>query len=279
MKKVMILGVHGMAGNMIYSYLSSLNKYSIVTIARTNSPFPVDYTMEVIEGSYDLEAIISKEKPDIIINCIGVLVKYSSQYPIKAYIINSLFPKYLATITHNTKTKIIHLSTDCVFSGTRGNYLDTDMPDGIGPYASTKSKGEIRNDKDLTIRMSIIGPELKDNPTGLFGWFMAQSGKVKGFSNCMWSGITTLCLAQNIDEIIGCNLTGLYQLTPNYKISKYKLLKLIQKVWKRKDITILADKSMVHNKTLLSSHRSNFKPIMPENYEEMLKEMKEWEEK
>ena len=272
MKKILILGSNGMAGHTIFSYLSSLNKYEIITVARKMADYSID-----IEKNLDyLEDIILYDEFDIIINCIGKLVKASEQDPENAIWINSYFPHWLSK---NTKGKVIHLSTDCVFSGKKGHYKDTDIADGIGIYARSKVLGELNTKKDLTIRMSIIGNELKKEGSGLFEWFMRQKGTIKGFSECFWSGITCLELAKAIDKLINSDITGLYQLAPNYKISKYNLLNLIKAIWNKQDITILKDCSVKHDKSLINSDKliPNYK--MPISYTTMLEEMKEEIEK
>jgi dTDP-4-dehydrorhamnose reductase len=141
------------------------------------------------------------------------------------------------------------LSTNCVFKEDRGHYLDTDIPDGDTWYAKTKAMGEIKNEKDLTIRLSIIGNELKSNGSGLFEWFMRQTGTIGGYSRVYWNGITCLCLAQNIEKMIEANVTGLYQLAPSYSIDKYSLCLLFKKIW-NKDIIIEPNDSIKKNLNL-----------------------------
>ena len=275
MLKILVLGSNGMAGHIIVNYLNSLNKYTIRTSARSNSDYNLD-----IETDLDLllNAIVDF-KPDIIINCIGLLIKACNDNPDKAIYINSYFPHWLEKITNNINTKIIHLSTDCVFSGDKGNYKDTDIKDGIGFYAQSKALGEIINNKDLTIRISIIGSELRKGGSGLFEWFMKQKGVIRGYSECFWSGITTLELAKAIDKLIISDITGLYQLSPNYKISKYDLLNLIKEIWNKTDVIILKDSTVKHNKSLINSDKGIPNYTIPNNYKVMLLEMKEFMEK
>ena len=273
MKKILILGHMGMAGHAIYKYFNSYPKYNITTINRE---------VDVKTKTEILESIINYGKFDIIINCIGILVKASEDDPENAIWINSYFPHWLEKITKNTQTKIIHLSTDCIFSGKdkvqrlAGNYLDTDEPDGIGYYAKSKIIGEINNKKDLTIRMSIIGSELKETGSGLFGWFLRQTGVVNGYSEAYWNGLTTLELAKAIDKLIDADIVGLYQLAPDYKISKYALLELIKVIWNRQDITLVPNDSLKQDKTLINSEQEIPNYIMPLSYFDMLKEYKEW---
>ena len=268
MKSILILGDKGMAGRMIANYLSSLKKYNLNGLDRD--------TLDVKDQANELTFLIKTTQPDIIINCIGILVKPCSDNPENGIWLNSYFPHYLAKLTKGTKTKVIHLSTDCVFKGDKGPYKDNVEPDGIGIYARSKILGEIVNDKDLTIRMSIIGPELNPEGSGLFAWFMRQQGRISGYSEVLWSGITTLELAKAVDAMIEANITGFYQLAPKYFISKFDLLKTIQKVWKKRDVIIKADDSVKHDKTLICSKQKIPNYTMPKSYEIMLTELKEF---
>lgn len=278
MKRILILGSHGMAGHIISKYLELQDNY-VIKIARTyKEPFP-DYSLDIRRQLNLLSHLIVDHKPDVVINCIGILIPDSKKDIANAIFINSYFPHWLKNITKNTKTKIIHLSTDCVFDGKKGNYRTNDIPTETSIYGRTKALGEINNNKDLTIRMSIIGKELKTNGSGLFEWVMKQKGTIKGFSNHYWNGITTLCLAQNINKTINSKITGLYQLAPGYKITKYSLLKLIKKIWNKNDITIQSYIANYCDKTLKPSYRIGFEPIIPESYKQMLVEMREFDAK
>jgi len=269
--KILILGSRGMAGHTIYDYLKSLNKYEIVTMARTNA----DYNFDIIESPQNILDIIKDNQYDIIINCIGLLVKASEDCPAEAIYVNSYFSHLLEEVGKITGVKIIHLSTDCVNDGSKGSYLETDTPTETSWYGRTKAMGELKNNKDLTLRLSIIGDELKEG-TGLFEWFMRQKGDIKGYSNVLWNGITTLELAKQIDKIINLpnSLTGLYHLAPSFNISKYDLLCLIKEIFE-KEIAIGSDPTVIQDKTLHNSRTFEYNPLIP-SYEQQLTEMKEW---
>ena len=130
--------------------------------------------------------------------------------------------------------KLIHISTDCVFSGRQGMYADNDFRDADDIYGRSKALGEIFSDKDLTIRTSIIGPELKRYGEGLFHWFMSQRERVNGYTKVFWSGVTTLELAKAIEYSLDNDVTGLFQLSNGVRISKYDLLVLFNEIFKRK---------------------------------------------
>ncbi|MCG3055850.1 sugar nucleotide-binding protein, partial [Escherichia coli] len=134
--------------------------------------------------------------------------------------------------------KLIHISTDCVFLGDKGNYTESDAPDGTSIYAQSKQLGEIISDKHLTVRTSIIGPELKTDGIGLFLWFMKQTGKIKGYKRALWNRVTTIELAKAIEVFIQQDVTGLYHLATEPKISKFDLLQLMKEVFQKDDVTI-----------------------------------------
>lgn len=170
--------------------------------------------------------------------------------------------------------KRIHLSTDCVFSGLKGMYKEDDIKDEKNIYGLSKNIGEIEDDKNLTFRMSIIGPEIKNNGTGLFNWFMMQKGKIKGYSNVYWTGIRTLELAKAIEVAINEDLKGLYHLVCNEKISKYELLCMIKEIFNKEDVIIEMDDSKICDKSMINS-RKDFS-FRVGNYRQMLSELKNW---
>ena len=259
-----------MVGHVITRYLDTLGKYIIFNSSRSHlnkNTIIIDlFNRKLIQQT------LNKIKPDIVINCAGVLIKESNANPEKAIYINGYFPHYLKYMGDDLKYKIIHLSTDCVFSGKIGNYSEEDFKDGVDYYAKSKSIGEIINDKDLTFRTSIIGPEIKKNGAGLFHWFMNQKGTLHGYSNVYWTGITTLELAKGIDKAIEQNIKGLYHLVPE-KISKYKLLNLIKEIW-GVDIRILEDFEHKNDKSLINN-RIDFNYKIP-SYHQMLMELHDW---
>jgi len=272
-KKILVLGATGMAGHMISSYFKTLSKKYIV--------YDICHIVKLEENSILLDVhdlnllntIIVRLNPDIIINSIGILNKNAEEDPSNTIFINSYFPRYLEEQFKNTKIKLIHLSTDCVFSGDIGNYNEDAVPDGKDMYAKTKILGEINNTKDLTVRTSIIGPELKNNGTGLFHWFMKQNTIVIGYSKVIWSGVTTLQLGKSLDIMIENNLNGLYNLTSKASISKYELLKIINYVFD-KNILIESFNGIQNDKSLISM-RKDFSIELP-NYTEMISELKDW---
>ncbi|MCK5101108.1 MAG: sugar nucleotide-binding protein, partial [Desulfobacteraceae bacterium] len=219
MKRILVLGSGGMLGHMIYKYLISLNKYRIFHSALHPGIFDDEHIVDIREPD-KVKILLDDIKPDIVINCIGILIKESSENIENAILINSYFPNLLSRIGRKLNYKTIHISTDCVFSGGDGNYTENFFRDGDTLYARTKILGEVINDYDLTIRTSIIGPELGQKGTGLLHWFLNQNGEINGFENVFWTGVTTLELAKAIDEFIKQEISGLYNLSSEKKISK-----------------------------------------------------------
>jgi dTDP-4-dehydrorhamnose reductase len=174
----------------------------------------------------------------------------------------------------DSNTKLIHLSTDCVFSGASGGYTEDSLTDGKTMYDRSKALGEVINDKDLTFRMSIIGPDISIDGVGLFNWFMKQHGRIHGYTKAIWNGITTIELAKAISAAINQNLIGLYHLTPNENISKYNLLHLFKKEFGKEDVEIIPYDNFVVDKTLINT-RTDFDYQIP-TYPEMIHEMALW---
>ncbi len=257
MQKVLILGSSGMLGHLVYEYLKETKKYTILAASFSKK---VDHSTVLIDvtDKIALEKYIKIERPDIVINCVGVLIKGSNNDHSNAIYINSYLPHQLVKLMREIGGKLIHISTDCVFSGKKGNYTETDFKDADDMYGRSKSLGEIINDHDLTLRTSIIGPELKTNGEGLFHWFMQQKGEIKGFSKVFWSGVTTLELAKVIDAAIEQNLTGLINITNGTKISKFELLQLFKQYFHTDELVIHESADKMLDKSLKST-REDFK--------------------
>jgi dTDP-4-dehydrorhamnose reductase len=210
----------------------------------------------------------------VVINCIGLLNKTAEDNPEMAVWFNSYFPQLLASYGKIHQFKLIHISTDCVFSGKEGGYTENSFKNGIGFYAQSKALGEVINTKDLTFRTSIIGPELKQSGIGLFHWFMNQKDEIFGFTEAFWSGVTTIELAKGIHEAIQQDLIGLYQFVNNNKISKYDLVKEFNSIFKEDKIKITPKSDYKVDKSLIST-RKDFEYTIP-SFKGMIEEMKKW---
>lgn len=270
--KYLIMGVNGMAGHIIAQYLSEQG-HEVFGFARSNSKICKTYIGDVTDKG-TLEQAINAEEYDYVINAIGVLNKFVDQNLSDGIYINSVLPHLLVKYLQKKRTKLIHISTDCVFEGTKGQYTENDVPDATSYYGRSKTLGEVMDGKNLTIRTSIIGPELKSNGIGLFHWFMSQSNEVYGYERVMWSGVTTLQLA----KIIACDAktprAGLYHLVNNQFISKYELLTLFNNYCRSHQIKIKGNTDLVSDKTLL--HTQGDMVFEVPGYEEMVIEMAQW---
>ena len=173
-----------------------------------------------------------------------------------------------------SKAKLIHISSDCVFEGTRGKYVETDIPDALSYYGRSKALGEVTDTRNLSIRTSIVGPELKENGTGLFHWFMSQEDTVEGYERVIWSGVTTLQLAKAVAADAHFPRTGLYHLVNNHFISKHDLLMLFNQHCRKKPIQIQSNTEISSDKTLLDTGGKGSLEIP--DYETMVMEMAEW---
>jgi dTDP-4-dehydrorhamnose reductase len=198
--------------------------------------FPVNripfYTLVEVHEYVDatdlpaLRTLLSQVKPDYLINCIGVIKQRSeASSAVPSITVNSLLPHLLADWATAWHGKVIHFSTDCVFSGNKGNYTISDPSDAEDLYGKTKFLGEVQRPNALTIRSSIIGRELS-NFASLVEWFLAQDGRsIDGYTEAMYSGMTTQTMADLVVSIVNSdkNLNGLQQVVSE-KISKYDLL-------------------------------------------------------
>ena len=271
--KILLLGSAGMAGHIIKKELLKISdKFDIVDIARNSNYTRPTYEID-LRNFKSIETLITNHDFDYIINCSGILNKIAEDNPDEAILINSYLPHYLQKITQFKKAKIIQISTDCVFSGSKGNYLEKDLKDGVGYYAQTKALGELINNKDLTIRTSIIGPDLNTNGIGLFNWFIKQTGSIDGYCNAYWSGVTTLQLAKSIIKLIleKNSISGVIHLTNNNKISKYDLLQIIKNIFELKNIHIAKSDKYKIDKSLINTRNELILDIP--SYEEMILEM------
>ena len=271
-KRILVLGAAGMAGHIIVDFLSKENNFTIDTIARNKDFVEPTYTID-LRDKEALREILVANKYDIVINASGLLNAQAENFPDDAVLINTFLPLYLSRLGKEIGFKLIHISTDCVFSGRDGQYNENSLKDGEGYYSTTKALGEIDVPEHLTFRTSIIGPELKNDGIGLFSWFAKQSGEISGYKNAIWSGVTTLVLAKAIRKAIDSNLTGLYHLTNNKQISKFDLLQVFKRELAKDDVIIVGEDNKKVDKSIINT-RSDFSFVVPD-YDEMIHEMVE----
>ena len=271
-KNVLLLGAGGMDGHLVYFYLREEDHYNIANVV-FRKKLTEDSIILDVTNRESVEALIFDQRPHIIINCIGILNKESKQYPDTSILINAYFPHFLKRLADQVDGKLIHISTDCVFSGKKGEYAVNDFKDADDIYGRSKALGEIINNKDLTIRTSLIGPELKNNGEGLFHWFMNQNGVVDGYTEAFWGGVTTLELAKAIDEAITDDVSGIVHLTNGDKISKYDLLLLFKQIWEKSNAIIKPAQEIRVDKSLQKT--LSFDHFVP-SYSKMLIELHDW---
>ena len=254
--KVLVLGSAGLIGHQVYNYLKDSDNYELHNISYQNKIQDDTVLLDARNEQVFIDKITSIS-PKYIVNCIGILIDGSNADPENSIFLNSYMPHRLTRLADKINAKLIHISTDCVFSGDKKEpYIETDEKDGRGVYAKTKGLGEVVSDKHLTLRTSVVGPELKNNGEELFHWFMDQSGEIPGYTKAIWSGVTTTELAKAVKWSIDHHITGLYHVTNNSSISKYDLLQLFQK-YTKKDINIKpfsgkdANKSFIDTRLLM----------------------------
>lgn len=270
-----------MLGHKIMQVLS--RRYSVTGTLREDpselSENPVFASMHLIgniraDDITSIRDVITQVKPDVVLNCIGIVKQLpAAQDPLASIAINALFPHQLAAICRSKNIRLIHVSTDCVFSGRKGCYTENDLSDAEDLYGRTKFLGEVSYPGCLTIRTSIIGREL-GTAHGLVEWFLGQQGKtVPGFKNAIFSGLTTNALAEIVGEIISSypDLCGIVQVASR-PICKHDLLVLIRRVYGMK-IDIIPDETVINNRSLdAQKFRTETKIKIP-SWEYMIEEM------
>ncbi len=283
---ILVLGANGMIGNAIYRYLRKNPDFAVSGTVRNSSVlkhFSVDSRSSIITGidifhNDVLTDVLAITKPDIVINCIGLINKYvQSKDPLYALPLNSVFPHRLARLCGLANIRLIHISTDCVFSGSKGGYLESDVTDAQDMYGKSKALGELRDyPHAFTIRTSTIGRELESS-NELLGWFLAQKGVVKGYANAIFSGLTTNELARVISDYVIPNktLNGLYHVSSE-PINKFELLTLLANVY-NKDIKIIPDFSLSVDKSLDSSRFRTETGYCPPSWSEMIERLYSYE--
>lgn len=257
--KVLILGANGLIGSTMCTMLSMDSSISVFGTVRSNDsiqylsnkfPYKIHSNIEA-HDSMKLKNLFDSVRPDAVINCIGITKHITGgDEPLKAIELNALFPHRIAQLCEGYRSRLIQVSTDCVFSGQRGNYSELDTPDAVDIYGRSKVLGEVLYGNSLTIRTSTIGHELNTS-YGLLDWFLSQSGKsCKGFKNAIFSGLPTVILAQIMRKILVDypKLSGLYHVAAE-PINKYDLLCLISRIYKKK-IQIELDDTLIINRSL-----------------------------
>ncbi|MBM2882785.1 SDR family oxidoreductase [Chromobacterium phragmitis] len=281
-KRIIILGVSGMLGNAVYRLLSQSEGFEVFGTVRSMgaiSAFSDELKSTIIPGvdieNFDhLLSLLSSCKPDVVINCIGLVKQLAaSNNPLDALPINSIFPHRLANICSAIGARLIHMSTDCVFSGKKGDYVESDFPDAYDLYGRSKLIGEVDYPHAITLRTSIIGHELNGSRS-LIDWFLSQQGSILGYKNAIFSGLPTVEIARIIRDFVIPNkeLSGVYHVSAE-PINKFDLLNLVAEIYGKK-IEIREDESFSINRSLDSTRFRDATGFKPQNWPEMIARMK-----
>ena len=282
--RVLVLGVSGMLGNAVLRVFAQSSRYSVMGSARSVGMLqllPSELREHVVcgvdvENTDSLMRLFALARPDVVINCIGLVKQLAeADDPLAAIPINALLPHRLARLCDVSRARLVHMSTDCVFSGTRGMYCEQDVSDANDLYGRSKYLGEVDYSHAVTLRTSIIGHELS-SAHGLVGWFLAQQVPVKGYSRAIFSGLPTVELACVMRDFVVPNpeLRGLYHVSAE-PINKYELLKLVAQVYgKSTDIT--PDDKVAIDRSLDSSRFREITGYQSPGWPELVRRMHEF---
>lgn len=281
--RVFVLGVSGMLGHALmreFEATSSLEVYgSARELGRLPEYLSADQVKRVFLGvdALDLDSVrrpLNEVRPDIVVNCIGVIKQDpASRDPVNTISVNSLFPHVLARECARQNARLIHISTDCVFSGAKGNYAESDIPDPSDLYGRSKLLGEISAAPSLTLRTSVIGHELGSNRS-LVDWFLSQSGVVKGFNKAIYSGLTTTEFAHLLARVVfpRTDLAGLFHVAST-AISKFDLLRMIADEYGWKG-TLVRDDAIVCDRSLSAEPFFSLTGYRAPSWPEMIAQMR-----
>ncbi|MBW7474531.1 SDR family oxidoreductase [Paenibacillus oenotherae] len=271
--KLLVVGGRGMAGHLLVRYFRAEPGCEVVYTTRDETD--LEGRQLDVRDSEAVAALVEEVRPDIIINAVGVLNEDAERHPLLAYQVNGLLPHWLRHLADYWGSRLIHISSDCVFDGSKGGYSEDAIPDGLTVYARTKALGEVRDPRHLTIRTSIIGPEIRSNGIGLLQWFLRQEGEVSGYSRVMWNGVTTLELAKAIAYAIARpDIGGLVHLTAAETVSKLELLRLFRNCFARPYVSIMPCERIAIDRSL-QCMREDWRYESP-RYNVMLEELAQW---
>lgn len=282
--KVLVLGASGMLGNAVFRLFAESDGVEVIGTVRgerSKRLLPEALRSSIISGvdveSMDsLTRVLGEAQPDVVVNCIGLVKQLAeADDPLVAIPINTLLPHRLARLCALSGARFVHISTDCVFAGVKGMYVEDDPADAQDLYGRSKFLGEVDYPNAITLRTSIIGHEL-DGARSLVGWFLAQSGAVKGFNKAVFSGLPTVELARLIRDYVLPNpqLHGLYHVSAE-AINKYDLLQLVADVY-GKTTEIVPNESLVIDRSLDSTRFRSATGFQPKPWADLIASMKQF---
>lgn len=270
--RFLVLGASGMAGHVIALHLKERG-HDVVGFSRRRVGFVGSVAGDAMDAAL-LEGVVREGGFDVVVNAVGVLNRDAEEHRDRAAYLNAYLPHRLAALTADLPTRVVHMSTDCVFRGNTGPYTESSFPDGETFYDRSKALGELVDAKNLTLRNSIVGPDVNEEGIGLFNWFMRQEGPVKGFTGAIWTGLTTVELARAIEAAALEGATGLVNLVPDESISKFELLRLFNERLRGGRVEIVPSGGLSLDKTLVRT--SDALSFRAAPYEEQVSEMAAW---
>ena len=279
MARILVLGASGMLGSAMIDFFNQDSSYEVWGTLRADSS--LEYFSEKqreclllgvdVLSQDDLASTLAKVRPDVVINCIGLIKQLAdANDPLSALPINAMLPHRLAILCKVARARLVHISTDCVFKGDKGGYLESDVSDATDLYGKSKFLGEVHDqDHVVTLRTSIIGHGINPN-SSLIDWFLAQSGQVKGFSKAVFSGLPTFELARVIRDYVlpKPQLSGLYHVSVA-PIDKYTLLNRVAAVY-GKDIEVLEDDRFCIDRSLNSDRFQRDSGYQPPCWDQLI---------
>lgn len=256
--RYLVLGATGMLGHVVLRLLGDDSSAEVMGTARSSASLarlPRGVADRVLVGvdvaDFDtVTAAVAEARPNVVINCVGLVKQLqSANDPLAALPLNAMLPHRLVRLCGAARARLVHISTDCVFAGTRGMYRETDTPDAADLYGRSKLLGEVDAPNAVTLRTSIIGPEIA-GAQGLLAWFLGQSGTVKGFTKAVFSGLPTVELARVIRDVVvpRPELRGVYHVAAD-PISKFDLITLFQHAYGH-DVRVIPDDRLVLDRSL-----------------------------
>jgi dTDP-4-dehydrorhamnose reductase len=279
--RVLVVGATGMLGATVFRMLYTNKDFETLGTIRSADAmryFKPELRQALIpninlDSETGIVTAFSQTQPDVVINCVGIIKQLpNSSDHLESLLINACLPHRLAKHAEMIGARIVHFSTDCVFSGYKGNYTEKDFPDASDLYGRTKLLGEVDYENSVTLRTSIIGHELTSTRS-LVDWFLSQEDQVKGYRKAIFSGLPTIEVARIVSDLVipNLNLRGLYHLSA-HPISKYELLCLISEIY-GKAITINPDDQLVIDRSLNSDRFRAATGFNPRPWYEMIKDM------
>lgn len=279
--RVLVFGATGMLGSTLFRAFSAdrgLRTFGTMRDAGGASHFAPELREALIpdvhlDGETGLLNAFSFAQPDVVVNCVGIIKQLpNANDHLQSLAINASLPHRLAKYSSMVGARLVHFSTDCVFSGKSGQYKEDDFPDAYDLYGRTKYLGEVDYENAVTLRTSIIGHELA-SAKSLVNWFLSQSGKIKGYRKAIFSGLPTIEVARVVKERVIPNpaLRGLYHLSVA-PISKFDLLRLVAETY-GKDIEIAADDTLEIDRSLNSDRFRNATGFAPKPWPELVRDM------